>query len=94
MMIGPDPSERNAKTDCTYCPIRDTPTSLVLGVATTTASHHIMIFGATGKGFYGILFFVLFAVLVGKSNASLGDHLPEFRECVKVLYPCLLLMLN
>jgi hypothetical protein len=29
--------------------------------------------------------FVLLALLVTPSSASLGDHLPDFKECVKVL---------
>lgn len=47
----------------------------------------MMVFGVRGSRFYGFLVFVLFAVFVGKSTASLGDHLPEFKECVKVLSP-------
>lgn len=37
-----------------------------------------------------ILFaFLLLALFVGLSTASLGDHLPDFKECVQVplLYP-------
>ncbi|PLB36580.1 PGAP3/PER1 family protein [Aspergillus candidus] len=34
--------------------------------------------------FVSLLSFVLFAGLIGKSSASLGDHLPDFRECVEI----------
>ena len=38
-----------------------------------------------GRANLYILFaFVLFASLIGRSNASLGDHLPDFKECVEV----------
>lgn len=30
---------------------------------------------------------VFLALLVGQSTASLGDHLPDFRECVQVSSP-------
>lgn len=30
------------------------------------------------------LVFTIFALLIGQSAASLGDRLPEFKECVKV----------
>jgi hypothetical protein len=33
---------------------------------------------------YTLFAFVLFASLIGRSNASLGDHLPDFKECVQV----------
>lgn len=45
-----------------------------------------MAFGARGSRFRGFLGFVLLAAFIGNSNASLGDHLPDFKECVKVLY--------
>lgn len=41
---------------------------------------------AGGRTLSRILVFVLLATLIGKTSASLGDHLPEFRECVKVYY--------
>ncbi|KAJ5487804.1 hypothetical protein N7530_002104 [Penicillium desertorum] len=33
---------------------------------------------------YTLFAFVFLASLIGKSNASLGDHLPDFKECVQV----------
>lgn len=39
---------------------------------------------AGGRTLSRILVFVLLATLIGKTSASLGDHLPEFKECVKV----------
>lgn len=54
----------------------------------------MMVFGVRGSRFYGFLVFVLFAVFVGKSTASLGDHLPEFKECVKVLNSALRILLH
>ncbi|EKV08233.1 hypothetical protein PDIG_59770 [Penicillium digitatum PHI26] len=33
---------------------------------------------------YALFSFVFLASLIGRSNASLGDHLPEFKECVQV----------
>ncbi|OJJ47569.1 hypothetical protein ASPZODRAFT_131103 [Penicilliopsis zonata CBS 506.65] len=33
---------------------------------------------------YAFLAFFALASLIGKSNASLGDHLPDFKECVEV----------
>ena len=40
---------------------------------------------AGGRILSRILVFVLLATLIGKTSASLGDHLPEFKECVKVM---------
>ena len=40
---------------------------------------------AGGRTLSRILVFVLLATLIGKTSASLGDHLPEFKECVKVI---------
>lgn len=31
-----------------------------------------------------LLLFVLISFLIGNCNASIGDRLPEFQECVKV----------
>lgn len=40
------------------------------------------------KGIPSTIFAIVFlACLVGQSSASLGDHLPDFRECVKVNFP-------
>jgi hypothetical protein len=33
---------------------------------------------------YTLFAFVFLASLIGRSNASLGDHLPDFKECVQV----------
>lgn len=38
-----------------------------------------------GKAGYSLLFFLV-ATLIGRTTASLGDHLPDFKECVKVLH--------
>lgn len=35
---------------------------------------------------YTLFAFIFLAFLIGKSNASLGDHLPDFRECVQVRF--------
>ena len=40
---------------------------------------------AGGKTLSRIFLFCLLATLIGKTSASLGDHLPEFKECVKVM---------
>lgn len=39
---------------------------------------------AGGRKLSYLLVLFLFATFIGKSSASLGDHLPEFKECVKV----------
>lgn len=39
---------------------------------------------AGGRKLPYLLALFLFATLIGNSSASLGDHLPEFKECVKV----------
>lgn len=36
---------------------------------------------------YALFAFVFLASLIGRSNASLGDHLPDFKECVQVRLP-------
>lgn len=40
---------------------------------------------AGGRILSRILVFCLLATLIGRTSASLGDHLPEFKECVKVM---------
>ena len=37
-----------------------------------------------GARFYALFAFLILAALFENSHASLGDHLPEFRECVNV----------
>lgn len=44
----------------------------------------IMVWGAAKACLYAFLTLLFLATLFGTSNASLGDHLPEFKECVKV----------
>ena len=43
-----------------------------------------MVLGVKGTRFCVFLTLLFIATFIGKSNASLGDRLPEFRECVKV----------
>lgn len=43
--------------------------------------------GAYRGNISALLAIILLACLVGQSSASLGDHLPDFRECVKVNFP-------
>lgn len=43
--------------------------------------------GAYRGNLSALLAIILLACLVGQSSASLGDHLPDFRECVKVNFP-------
>lgn len=45
----------------------------------------MMVLGARGSYFYGFLIFILLTAFAGRSNASIGDRLPDFKECVKVL---------
>ncbi|KAJ5525021.1 hypothetical protein N7513_010139 [Penicillium frequentans] len=40
--------------------------------------------GAHRGNLSALLAIILLACLFGQSSASLGDHLPDFRECVKV----------
>ncbi|KKK17521.1 hypothetical protein P175DRAFT_0561153 [Aspergillus ochraceoroseus IBT 24754] len=43
-----------------------------------------MILGSARRKTCYYLLFLLLATYVGKSAASLGDHLPDFKECVKI----------
>lgn len=42
-----------------------------------------------GVGGSTSLILVLLVLLVGRTTASLGDHLPDFKECVQVTSPLL-----
>lgn len=46
-----------------------------------------MFIGTIRRSTYCCFLFLLIAALIGKSTASLGDHLPDFKECVKVHQP-------
>ncbi|KGO76492.1 hypothetical protein PITC_089060 [Penicillium italicum] len=40
--------------------------------------------GAGRVKLYTLFTFIFLACLIGRANASLGDHLPDFKECVQV----------
>lgn len=37
-----------------------------------------------GVNLYALFALAFFASFIGKTHASMGDHLPDFKECVKV----------
>ncbi|KAA8644781.1 PGAP3/PER1 family protein [Aspergillus tanneri] len=43
-----------------------------------------MVLGSARGKVYFYLLFLLVATFIGKTTASLGDHLPDFKECVKI----------
>ncbi|KAE8153252.1 Mn2+ homeostasis protein [Aspergillus avenaceus] len=43
-----------------------------------------MVLGSPRRRIFFFTFLVIFSSLVGRSTASLGDHLPDFKECVKI----------
>lgn len=39
---------------------------------------------SAGVNLYALFALAFFASFIGHANASMGDHLPDFKECVKV----------